>query len=733
MLRRVTFGIGFSLFWLTIGLEALAVETGISPTDDSKSGEFGEKVEGEAEMEETHANADTVSDEGSAGTDGADHEMNDVVVTATRGRSTRLNTTVPVDAVRRREIEERMSGNVGEAVEETPGVALNSPAGGYFTNPNIRGLGGRRVILLIDGRRVDTEKTMGVTGYFVGMNDIERIEIVRGPGSVLYGSDALGGVVNLITIDPLQQGGLTADYRLTVGSNNSEIGNFTGFGWANERFGVRASAWLREADNYNTGNGKHVMNSFYRDRIFSLKLAYRPHPRHTLRLLGDVYLGENIGKAENGADREKYRRVTFPEDRHYMTMLSYEGVDLADRVTKLHLSGYFDFTDRHQRMAFYTEDYSRQVTDKHKYGDFMTVGATVFSTFTFWENNDLTFGGDTWHKFLSLKETTQAVLPGIEAPMSEARPLDDTRQFGGGVFLQDEQRFGEKWKLSGGVRWDGIENEYPEKDEKMQTDFDQAVSGNLGLLYQPIRSMSLTLNGGRAFRSPTLKEKFVEVSSCKGDLCGSPDVRPETSWNIDAGLKGYWKFLTYEFYFFNVFITDYITLRESDRDNCQYEYTNIGKAWLIGGESRLTFDFDHIYKNLGIKFWTSASYVRGEDRNSSDPLPQIPPLRAQAGIRFYGGSAPVLKRFYVEALGRYNARQDRVAPGSAATSDVEKPTGSYFLADASLGFRFRPFDPGIAVSTFLKVANIADTSYRDHLSTVEGMGRNIKIGLAVHY
>ena len=661
------------------------------------------------------------------------HEMDDVVVTSTRNTTTKLNTTVPVDAIRRTDLDEGMAVNVGEAIEQVPGVSLNSPSGVYFTNPNIRGLGGRRVIMLIDGRRIDTEKTMGVTGYFVGMNDIERIEIVRGPGSVLYGSDALGGVVNILTSDPLARKGLLADYRMTVGSNNSEVTNYFDVGWANDWFGFKGSAWFREADNYTTGNGDTVKNSFYEDRIFSMKMAFRPHPKHTLRLMGDVYLGGDIGKAENDADREKFRRVHFPDDRHYMGMLSYEAVDLSEHCLKLHLSGYFDITDRHQNMEFYTEDYSRLVTDKHKYGDFITFGASTYTVFEFWTGNDLTFGADSWHKSLDMKETTQAVIPGIETVITDTKPFDGAKQLGGGVFLQNEQTFGERWKLSGGVRWDGVNNEYPQDDEKTQSDFDQAVSGNLGLLFHPIQSMSLTLNGGRAFRSPTLKEKFVEISSCKGDLCGNPDVKPETSWNIDAGLKGYWKFLTYEFYVFNVFITDFITLQDSTRDNCQYEYTNIGEAWLIGGEGRLTFDFDHIYKNLGIKVWTSASYVRGEDRKNGNPLPQIAPFKNRTGIRFYGSNRPILKRFHLEFVGRYNAEQDRVAPASSASSDVEQATGEYFLADASMGFRFEPFGPGISIDTFLKISNLADTGYRDHLSTIDGMGRNFKLGLAVKY
>ncbi len=675
---------------------------------------------------------DAAPDQGSPA-DEPSQEMDGVVVTATRSTTSKLNTTVAVDALRQSDLEKTMPTNVGDAVEQVPGVSLNSPAGVFFSNPNIRGLGGRRVIMLLDGRRMDTEKTMGVTGYFVGMGDVKRIEVVRGPGSILYGSDALGGVVNIITPDPLDQDGASADYRLTLGSNNGEIANEVAGGWANEVFGVKSRVLLREADDYTTGGGDRIANSDFKDRIFSLKMALRLHPKHTLRLLGDAYLGGDIGKAESEADREAFRRVHFPHDRHYMAMLSYDGVDLGGPWMKLHLSGYFDYTDRHQHMGFYTEDYSRIVTDKHKYGEFMSMGGSTYALLNPWTGNDLTFGGDFFHKTLNMEDTTQAAIPGIETPVTRVNPFDGARQVGGGVFLQDQQNFGERWILIGGVRWDGIDNDYPQDEEDTQTDFDQAVSGNLGLLFHPIESMSLTLNGGRAFRSPTLKEKFVEVSSCKGDLCGNPDVRPETSWNLDAGIKGYWDFLTYEAYFFNIFINDYITLDASDRENCQFEYTNIGEAWLIGGEGRLTFDFQHIYKSLGLKFWSSFSYVRGEDRRNGEPLAQVPPLRNRSGIQFYGSSRPVLKRFYVEFVTKYNARQDRIAPAEEGATEVEKVTGEYFLMDASLGFKFMPFTPGISVDAFLKASNLADTAYRDHLATIDGMGRNLKLGLAVHY
>ncbi len=730
--RNCTFYLFFTLF---VGLSrVVSAQEMVDGEGNSPSAESEQKTEtADPVIEMDGATLEVEEEEKEASKEGFVHEMQDVVVTATRSTTTKMNTTVPVDSIRRADFERTMPVNVGEALDGVPGVSLNSPSGVYFTNPNLRGLGGRRVIMLLDGRRIDTEKTMGVTGYFVGMNGIERIEVVRGPGSVLYGSDALGGVVNIITEHPLSQEGLEADGGLVVGSNNAEIGSYAAVGWADEHFGFKFSTTLREANDYTSGNGEKIENSHYQDRIFTLDMAYRPHPKHTLRLLGDIYLGGDIGKAVSEADLEKNRRVHFPEDRHYTGMLSYEAVDLGERWRKLHLSGYFDWTDRHQKMDFYSTDYSRLVTKKNKYGDFMTFGSSLYSTFRLIPSNDFTVGADYRYKTLDLEETTQAVVPGIETPEEKTSPFDGAAQFGGGVFVEDVQRLGERWMLNAGLRWDGIDNDYPVEEKGTQTDFDQAMSGNVGVLFHPMESMSLTLNGGRAFRSPTMKEKFVEISSCKGDLCGNPSVRPETSWNVDAGLKGFWRFLTYEFYAFNIFITDFITLRDSDKENCQYEYTNIGEAWLIGGEGRLTFDFRHIVKSLGLKFWTNASYVRGEDRKNGDPLAQIPPFRGQAGLRLYGSNRPVLKRFYAEIVGRYNGQQERVAPSSSVSSENERVTGRYFLADALLGFKFMPFGPGMSVDTFLRIHNLADTGYRDHLSAIDGMGRNAKIGLTVHY
>ena len=130
---------------------------------------------------------------------------------------------------------------------------------------------------------------------------------------------------------------------------------------------------------------------------------------------------------------------------------------------------------------------------------------------------------------------------------------------------------------------------------------------------------------------------------------------------------------------------------------------------------------------------TAVSYVRGEDLEPGDALAQIPPLRNRTSIRLYGKQLPGIKQFYIEGTVRFAAKQDRVSPSASVSPGAEKPTGRYLVGDGGLGLRFAGGSLGFAADVFVRVNNIGDTAYRDHLSSVEDMGRTVKLGLVIDY
>ncbi len=654
--------------------------------------------------------------------------MQDIVVTATRRNQSKAEASVPVDRIDAARMSEIMPVTVADVASESPGVELISPAGVFFRNPSIRGLGGRRVVMLVDGQRIDTEKTVGVTGYFVDVGNLDRVEVLRGPGSVLYGSDALGGVINMLTVSPLDQRGLLARSRTTVASNNGEIGNWSTLGWSDGSWGLRLSTVAREAGNYRTGDGEVIGNSYYEDRGLTVDAARRFGGGHTLRLQASLYEASPIGKAVSPDDDDKLRRIHFPEDRHDSLQISYEALDLSSTVLRVAMAVFASRTMREQRAHLHSPDWSRIISRTDKEGDFVTLGVTPHASLALGRDHVLTVGMDGFYKRMEQRQTVQAFVAGIDTPSESSVPIDAAESMMAGLFAQDEHRFNAHWLGVVGGRGDVVRLSFPEGHETSRST-DQSFTGNAGLVYQPSEDASISLNVGRAFRAPTLKEKFVEQAACQGVLCGRASVKPEKTWNFDFGVRGSLGKLSYELYDFLILADDFISLMPSVDAACDYEYTNVRRSLLYGGETRWQYVFS-LPGQMDVEVWTSAAAVMGESLSKGEPLPAIPPLRLASGFRISQGSRRA-SSFYAEANVRYSLVQDRVV--STAEDSSESVTGAYAISNAGLGFRAPSTDLGVAIDTYLRVTNLANTGFRDHLSVVDGMGRNVKLGLGITY
>ncbi len=695
----------------------------------------------EEEEEQKNGSEKTNEKKNSADSEPIEEELGEVVVTASKTEKSRLDTTLAVEVVSKEDIAEKMPSSAAEAVKNIPGVSLSSPSGNYFLNPNIRGLGGRRVIMAVDGRRIDTEKTVGVTGYFLEVSDIERIEVMKGPGSVLYGSEALGGVINFITKDPLKQNGFGAIYRFGYGSNNKEITNFLSAGYGTGNMALNIAGKMRTAENFKTGAGETIDNSFYDDRNLSLNFAWKPFENHTFRLKGSYFNGGEIGKAANVLDDEKKRRIAFPSDLHYMIDSSYE-IEKLGKWKKLHLSFYSDITDRHQKIRFLDslEGDGEVLAFREKFGNFKNFGWSVFGTLQPFDFTLVTMGLDGRYKSLNMEDQMTTLLMSKEYPQISKYPFDNSSQFDTGIYVEVEQLISDRLSLTAGQRFDivslnhreiGLDASGKERIKLPDQDSDTLVySGNVGLLYTVSDHLNVTLNLGRAFRVPTLKEKFATIDSCKGRMEGTPELQPEKSFNLDLGLKGKYSSLGYELYGFVTYIDNLIApqlIREG-----HYKYMNIMEAMLYGGEGRIYAEFSDLFWKLGVRAETSIAYVYGEDRKSGDALPQVPPLKFTGNLRIYTSEMPILKKSYIDFGVEHNLEQTRINPEANISSMAEQKTDAYTLYTLALGVKTE-LVADIDADFHVKFENLLDTDYRNHFSALPGMGRNIKLGFSLDY
>jgi hemoglobin/transferrin/lactoferrin receptor protein len=675
----------------------------------------------------------------------------EIVVTASKNTEKRLYTTQPVHIVDEKSVYEEMPVTPSNLLKSIPGVTLNTP-GGFSSNPIIRGLGGRRVIMLIDGQRVDTEKTVGVTGYFVEAHDLQQIEVMKGPGSVLYGSDAISGVINMLSKDVLKINGFTAGNTFYYGSNNREASNFFFSGIGNGKIAFKLTGKFRDALNIKTGKGTELENSFYSDKNFGFKFGWKPLAKQVLRFSGSFFDGKDIGKAANSGDDEKRRRIYFPKDRHYSANLKYE-LNNYGIMKKTSFSVYGNFTERHQHADFYTAAWTEKRTEAEldhiveKHGEFLNIGWAYNTFLQPLQFTEIIFGTDGKYKNLKMEDVNQSMqkLPnGQMLPEEKTYPFDDASQVDIGLFAQAKQTFFEKLSLKAGARYDVIHTNFfyneetyknnPVYGDKAGTNvsgIDHAFSGNSGILYAPFDELIISFNFGRAFRSPTLREKYSVVDSCKGRYIGNEKLKPESSLNFDLGFKGKVKYFVYEAYGFTTLIDNYIAGFPTENEH-EYKYENIVDARLYGVEGKIVFDYPEAIWKFGVKISSSVGYVYGEDASKNEPLPNIPPLTNVDSIRFYLRTLSFIDNIFAEGRFTWNSSQDRINPGLNTGSVEETGTDRYYLFDFLSGIKSKKFE-GFNSQLNFSVFNIANSHYRDHLSPVNGMGRNIKIGITLNY
>ena len=308
-----------------------------------------------------------------------------------------------------------------------------------------------------------------------------------------------------------------------------------------------------------------------------------------------------------------------------------------------------------------------------------------------------------------------------DPPADLTPPTPKSNRSGIGVFMENENQLTSRFNLNLGLRYDYIASHADgtlgtltasNRNEK-DTDF----SGSVGAVFKASQNIRILANAGRAFKAPTLQERFFKGTAQVGYLSGNPDLNSETSFNMDAGVRWQTGRIEAGVYAFRNQIDDFIVMKPVVAAADTFLYDNVGKALLQGAELEL-----RVILTGHLSSSAQLGFVRGEDTERNEDLPQVPPLNGKVSLRFDGSSG----KYWVEAAGQFADKQDKVA-------ENEKTTAGYGLLHLSAGVNIGSVVPGFK-NCYLtgNVRNVFDKAYRDHLSTVNwwaAPGRNIVIGL----
>jgi len=419
--------------------------------------------------------------------------MEQVVVTGTRTPKSLMDVPIQTRLITAQDIQKVDATNVEDLLQqELPGVEF-SYAMNQQTHLNFSGFGGQSVLFLVDGERLAGETMDDVDFTRLNLANVERIEIVKGAASALYGSSAAGGVINIISKEPTEPWTLNVKTRVSkhnewrygasLGLNGNHLQNLLSFNGTT-------------IDNYNFTSGPNpvarTVANFFGDETYNVKDQLIWHPADGFRLTAKA----------GYFFRQQVRTETVPERYRDFTG---------------GLRGDWDITGKdHLEMSYNFDQYDKSDYRKLEgldVRDYSNVQNTIRALYnhTFGRRDVFTFGADYMHDYL------------MNANLADQTREEDSFDF----FGQYDWQFNDQWEFVGALRYD-----YFSEGEKSH------VTPKLSVRYQPIRNLNLRAGYGMGFRAPKLKEKYYNFDMAGiWIIQGNDALESELSHNFNASLE----------------------------------------------------------------------------------------------------------------------------------------------------------------------------------------------------
>ena len=553
-----------------------------------------------------------------------------IVVSANRDKQSIIDANESISVVSQDEVLLQGADTVADALQDAPSVLLVNDGTPGLKRLSIRGESAYRTLVMVDGQRITDQKTKSGAPLLINPFFIDQIEVVKGPAAVLYGSDAMGGAVNVITKKPSEDKINTQLGLLYNGSDNafSEYLNLSG---TIEDFSYALGLVNTDAQDLYIADREKIDNTSYRNQGINAYLAWQATDDLKLEYKSeyfdvDAYTASSTdipGYAEFKAHIPKWRRVKHS--------LGFELTEINDYVSSLKASVFMQQNDK---------DFNSSVTRK---GPFVSVlneedsyGANLQAQFSLGKYFSLIAGYDGERSEL---KSDSSVGIGTQDISLHDRDFSQTTH---GLYALLSTKFNEKLTLNTAIRYNRVDTDagtssfngvkLPWFADKVN---EKAVL-SAGLVYKPLENASWRLNWSQGYRVPNIQEMYLYTFT--GELqVGNPNLKPETSDNYEIGFKYEGDLVTSDFAVFYSDADDYIETVEIDIfPNLpfhfrQFTYNNIASAKTYGADWSLQLNFDSFEPYLDISF-IKRKYDTGSIETYNTGVPAI---KGRTGIRYY--------------------------------------------------------------------------------------------------
>ncbi|OQP68552.1 TonB-dependent receptor [Niastella populi] len=687
-------------------------------------------------------------------------ENEEVTVTGVSSATRIRQSPQPVDVLKKEQLFNVSSTNAIDALSKTvPGVSGLS-TGPAITKPFIRGLGYNRVVTINDGVRQEGQQWGDEHGIEIDDYSMQRVEVLKGPASLMYGSDALAGVINIISQRPVAEGHITANVLGEYQTNNALRGFYGDVAGTKNGFSWNAYGSYKGAQDYKNKYDGRVFNSKFYNQNFGGMLGYSGAWGYSHVLISNF--GQRIGMVEGERDsatgaflkalpggdegiasNEDFKKITpevpFQHIKHFK--IASDNNFAAGKGSIDVQAGY----QQNQRQEFGNPD---DAATPDAWFDLKTVNYAVRWHLPSTQHWKTTLGVNGMSQ-TNTNKGEEVIIPDY-----------DLFDIGGFVFTHYHKN---KISLSGGLRFDtrhvngkamDIDNEL--KFAGFSRNFSN-VSGSVGLSYAASDLVTLKLNVARGFRAPNLAElasNGAHEGTNRFEL-GDNKLKSETSLQVDGGFELNSEHLSLETSLFYNRIQDFIfyekVLNDAGEDSIQIDDET--------GDELRVYRFDQKDANLyGVElaldihphpldwlhFRNAFSYTRARFTEAVDGTKNIPFIPAARLFTDLAVSlmpkGKTLRNLHINLESDYTFKQDDPFTGF----DTETATPGYWLINAGIGADFVQKGK-TRFSLRFTAYNLGDVAYQNHLSRLKyaavnnvtgrtgvfSMGRNFGIKLNI--
>ena len=615
-----------------------------------------------------------------------------------------------------------------EALRGRPGTFFQQTTPGQG-NVLVRGLKGSEVLHLVDGFRLNAAFFRNAPNQYMGLVDplnLEQVEVLRGPMSTVHGSDAMGGVVQLVTPSPhFHDDGARATWLASAQYNSADAGLHTraavdvgGASWALRAGSSRQDIGLRRA-----GGGDTLPDTAYTSHGNDLRAAWRAGEAGLVELLWQEFTQPSTRRFDAlnpGFGQVEPESIEFafePQERRF-GLLRYRGIApgwLADEM--IVQAGRQTLVDgqRSRDLGSDVREFQRNTS--------RLDGASLQLRRQASETLELRYGVEAYRDRIEARASELDLGTGLSAP-ARGRFVDGSGMDNAGAYLVADWEPSEAWRFNAGLRQSRFRTRVPATATAPAAEVSASdLTGQAGLsrALDASGEWRLVANVGRAFRAPNVFDlgAFGPRPGNRFNL-PNPDLGPETAVSADLGLKLDREGLEAEAFVFATRYSDKIssvlTGDTTPQGQAIVQSRNVTRLDLHGLETALDWRLSEAWRLQG-----SATWTRGEEQaeGGAYPADRIPPLYGRVELGWRPGDFVAWR-----AWSDFAGRQDRLSPRDATDPRIN-PEGTAGWATLNLGMDWQAL-PGLELR--LEVRNLFDRRYREHGSGLDAPGRGVGIG-----